>query len=142
VRELLLLVERLRTEQGVTVVLSSHLLHQVQQVCDRIGIFVDGRLRACGTVDELASGLEHRWEFQVGLAGVSDPVSVLRSIGAVSSVARSEGDWLVSAGADIRPVLHQVVTDAGGRLTRLNRRTADLDAIYHRYFGHDDEHDD
>jgi ABC-2 type transport system ATP-binding protein len=141
VRELLLLVERLRTDQGVTVVLSSHLLHQVQQVCDRIGIFVDGRLRACGTVDELASGLEHRWEFQVGLADVSDPVAVLRSIGPVASVARSEGDWLVSAQADIRPVLHQVVTDAGGRLTRLNRRTADLDVIYHRYFGHDDEHD-
>ena len=37
VRELLLLVERLRTDQGVTVLLSSHLLHQVEQVCDRIG---------------------------------------------------------------------------------------------------------
>ena len=48
VRELLLLVERLRTDQGVTVLLSSHLLHQVEQVCDRIGIFVKGRLVAVG----------------------------------------------------------------------------------------------
>ena len=53
VRELLNLVERLRTEQGVTVLLSSHLLHQVEQVCDRIGIFVRGRLVASGTLEEI-----------------------------------------------------------------------------------------
>ena len=58
VRELLALVERLSDEQGVTVILSSHLLHQVEQVCDRIGIFVKGRLVALGTVDELAVELD------------------------------------------------------------------------------------
>src|SRR4029079_4612396 len=60
VRDLLLLVEGLRTEQGVTVLLSSHLLHQVEQVCDRIGIFVRGRLVTVGTVDELAADLDDR----------------------------------------------------------------------------------
>jgi ABC-type uncharacterized transport system ATPase subunit len=34
--------------------LSSHLLSQVQSVCDRIGIFASGRLVGQGTVDELA----------------------------------------------------------------------------------------
>ena len=48
VRELLLLVERLRADQGVTVLLSSHLLHQVEQVCDRIGVFVKGKLVGVG----------------------------------------------------------------------------------------------
>jgi ABC-2 type transport system ATP-binding protein len=146
VRELLLLVERLRSDHGVTVVLSSHLLHQVQQVCDRIGIFVAGRLRACGTIDELASDLDNRWEFRVGLADVAEPVSMLRSIAAVRSVTRSEGGWVVQAESDIRPVLHHAVNDAGGMLTHLSRQTADLDAIYHRYFGDvegaDDDSDD
>ena len=59
VRDLLLMVERLRTEQGVTIVLSSHLLHQVQQVCDRIGIFVKGRLVASGH-DRRARRAAHR----------------------------------------------------------------------------------
>ena len=67
VRELLLLVERLRTEQGVTVLLSSHLLHQVEQVCDRIGIFVQGPARGVGTIDELAAELVERWVFTVGV---------------------------------------------------------------------------
>jgi ABC-2 type transport system ATP-binding protein len=139
VRELLLLVERLRTDQGVTVVLSSHLLHQVQQVCDRIGIFVAGQLRACGSIDELASELDDRWVFTVGLAGISDPVGVLRSVAAVRSVERGDGGWIVNASADIRPVLHPAVTDAGGRIVHLSRHSADLDAIYHRYFGADDD---
>jgi len=139
VRELLLLVERLRTDQGVTVVLSSHLLHQVQQVCDRIGIFVAGRLRACGTIDELASDLDDRWVFTVGLSGIDEPLAVLRGLDGVGSVERGESGWVVHSDVDLRPFLHRAVTDAGGQLTHLTRRSADLDAIYHRYFGGDDD---
>lgn len=57
VEQMLALIRQLRDEQAVTVLLSSHLLHQVQEVCDRVGIFVDGRLRAAGSVDELADHL-------------------------------------------------------------------------------------
>ena len=121
--------------------LSSHLLHQVQQVCDRIGIFVSGRLRACGTIDELASDIDDRWVFRVGIGDVDDPAAVLLGIDGVRSVERNEGLWLVRSDVDLRPVLHEHVTTAGGRLTHLGRQSADLDAIYHRYFGRDDEHD-
>src|SRR3546814_11922983 len=44
VRELLELIRRLSKEEGLTVLLSSHQLHQVQQVCDRVGVFVGGKL--------------------------------------------------------------------------------------------------
>lgn len=138
VRELLLLVERLRSDQGVTVLLSSHLLHQVQQVCDRIGIFVAGKLRACGTVDELAATLDDRWSFSVGMAGVDDARSLLRSVPGVRTVERAEGRWSVGADRDVRADLHAAVVDAGGRFTHLTRDQADLDAIYHRYFQHVD----
>jgi ABC-2 type transport system ATP-binding protein len=134
VRELLLLVERLRSEQGVTVLLCSHLLHQVQQVCDRIGIFVQGRLRACGTVDELATGIDDRWVFSVGVADIDAADNVLRAIPGVRSVQRSEGRWLVQAERDVRSEIHDAVLRAAGRFTHLSREGADLDAIYHRYF--------
>lgn len=54
VEQILELIRQLRDEQDVTVLLSSHLLHQAQEVCDRVGLFVDGRLLAAGSVDELA----------------------------------------------------------------------------------------
>ena len=142
VRDLLLMVERLRTEQGVTIVLSSHLLHQVQQVCDRIGIFVKGRLVASGTIDELAGRLTDRWVFTVGVSDLDDPARVLAAVPGVRSVQRSEGRWNVVGDADVRADIHDAVTSAGGRFTHLSRDAADLDAIYHRYFeGGDDELD-
>ena len=142
VRDLLLMVERLRTEQGVTIVLSSHLLHQVQQVCDRIGIFVKGRLVASGTIDELAGRLTDRWVFTVAVSDLADPAGVLAEVPGVRSVRRSEGRWSVVGDADIRADIHDAVTSHGGRFTHLSRDAADLDAIYHRYFeGGDDDHD-
>ncbi|MGH8048330.1 MAG: ABC transporter ATP-binding protein [Chthoniobacterales bacterium] len=42
-------------ERGMTVLLTSHLLEQVQEVCDRVGIMARGRLLREGTMDELVS---------------------------------------------------------------------------------------
>ena len=53
--EILQLLRDLVRERGVTVLLSSHLLTQVQSVCDRVGIFAAGRLTGLGTVAELAA---------------------------------------------------------------------------------------
>lgn len=54
VADLLALVRRLVAERGIGVLLSSHLLAQVERLCDRVGIFSRGRLVAEGTVAELA----------------------------------------------------------------------------------------
>src|SRR5687768_16948911 len=56
VEDVLKLVRQL-AEDGVAVLLASHLLHQVQQVCDRIGIFVAGQMVAMGPMHELAEQL-------------------------------------------------------------------------------------
>jgi ABC-2 type transport system ATP-binding protein len=108
-------------------------------VCDRIGIFVAGKLRACGTVDELAATLDDRWAFSVGLADVDDARALLTSLKGVKRVDRSEGRWTITADRDVRVPLHDAVSAAGGRFTHLSRDRADLDAIYHRYFGHADD---
>ncbi|MFT3853937.1 MAG: ABC transporter ATP-binding protein [Ilumatobacteraceae bacterium] len=135
VRELLLLVERLRTEQGVTVLLSSHLLHQVEQVCDRIGVFSHGKLVAAGTIDELAATIVGRWSFTVGLDGADDPAGELRSVAGVTEVRRGDAGWAVTADRDVRADVVELVQRNGARLTHLSRDGADLDAIYHRYLG-------
>jgi len=48
------MIKRLSRERHITVILSSHLLHQVQRICDRVGIMLQGRLVGAGTIDELA----------------------------------------------------------------------------------------
>jgi ABC-2 type transport system ATP-binding protein len=54
VAELLSLIRALVRDRGLAVLLSSHLLSQVEQLCDRVGIFSYGRLIAEGRVVELA----------------------------------------------------------------------------------------
>jgi len=54
VREFLALIAELRDEHGLTVLFSSHNLHQVAQICDRVGIYSKGRLVACGDAGSLS----------------------------------------------------------------------------------------
>ncbi len=53
-RELMLLIRELAQKEKRTILISSHQLYQVQQICDRVGLFVDGKLVACGTIEDLA----------------------------------------------------------------------------------------
>ncbi len=57
VKAFLELIVELSREQGITVLFSSHHLHQVQQVCDRVGLFVGGKLLATGDIQSLAGRL-------------------------------------------------------------------------------------
>src|SRR5699024_12014859 len=57
VREFIKMIRQLNEEKNITGLLSSHHSHQAQQVCDRVGIIVDGKLLAKGNLKELASTL-------------------------------------------------------------------------------------
>lgn len=48
------LIESLNKNQGITVVLSSHDLHQVQKISHRVGIMIQGKMVAEGSIDSLA----------------------------------------------------------------------------------------
>jgi len=47
-------IRSLSREENISVLLCSHLLHQAQEVCDRVGILNEGKLVAKGTIEELA----------------------------------------------------------------------------------------
>ncbi|MGH2446214.1 MAG: ABC transporter ATP-binding protein, partial [Candidatus Limnocylindria bacterium] len=55
VAQLLALIQRFVAQRGLGVLLSSHLLEQVERLCDRIGVFSRGRLVAEGTIAELSA---------------------------------------------------------------------------------------
>src|SRR4051794_8387329 len=69
VEELLALLRRLVLERNLTVLLSSHILGQVQSLCDRVGFFSAGRLVAAGPLDELARGTDRTIQLEVGVEG-------------------------------------------------------------------------
>ncbi|MGA9997341.1 MAG: ABC transporter ATP-binding protein [Pyrinomonadaceae bacterium] len=53
IHEMRLLIRRLRDERGLTIMLSSHLLYEVEQICNRIAIINEGRLLYQGEIEKL-----------------------------------------------------------------------------------------
>ena len=49
-------LQELRSE-GRTIILSTHIFSLVERLCDRVGVIIDGRLTACGTLQEVCDGL-------------------------------------------------------------------------------------
>ena len=151
VRELLTLIRELSRTEGLTVLLSSHHLHQVQQICDRVGLFVRGKLIASGDIESLSRQLDGAPTHQVELDVVpaSDALEeTLRGLEGVTAVSRKEADQLaaVNAGAqtpvtlvvssetELTAELANVVVRADARLLGLRPHRYGLDDIYHRYF--------
>jgi ABC-2 type transport system ATP-binding protein len=138
--ETLELVRELAHDQGVAVLLSSHLLHQVQQVCDRIAIFVAGDVVAMGTVAELAQRQETgaHVTIQVGADGAPEDVaSTLRAVPGVATVEEDEHDrrlWNVTGEPAIRARVAQGLVAAGHTPWHLRSRGMELGEIYERYF--------
>jgi ABC-2 type transport system ATP-binding protein len=133
VAHMLQLIRGIAAQRGVTVLLSSHLLGQVQAICDRIGIFVGGRLVACGTIDELGAAHGGRLVVEVEAAG-GDPEPVLRALPEVVRVHRDGHRLLLGAQRDIRAEVAQALTAEGLIPVHLRLRAEELGEIYHRYF--------
>jgi ABC-2 type transport system ATP-binding protein len=137
VEELLALLRRLVRERQLTVLLSSHILGQVQSLCDRVGFFSEGRLVAAGPLDELAAGGDRAFEFEVGVAG--DPAAVENIAPGIPGVLRiapndrDERFRVVVADRDVAAPLSAALASAGHSLTHLRRRGDDLLELYRRY---------
>jgi len=138
IEEILRLIARLAAEERVTVLISSHLLHQVQRVCNRVGIFVGGRLIAAGTVDELSRQLARSAPFVVTVeVQDGDPGRVESVLGRVEGVAEVERDgtaWRVHCREDVRSAIARALVDNGLALVRLSAHTYGLDDVYRSYF--------
>lgn len=134
--EFLNIVQHLKA-QGISVLLSSHQLHQVQAVCDRVGLFHKGRMVLEGTVPELARKvLGGAYRVRVQAKGDGDAIErALRDVKGVAAVKRESGDWYeVEAARDLRPEVARAVVQAGGQLYSLDVEEPNLDEIYTRYF--------
>jgi ABC-2 type transport system ATP-binding protein len=124
--------------EGVTVLITSHLLDQVQRTCDRVALFRDGKILVMGTVPELARqvlGAGFVVDVEAAAAPGKDLVSRLSAIAGVLSVQQTaEGIYRLTADHDVRAEAARVVVAADGALTRLSVDDPSLDSIYTRFF--------
>ena len=133
-QELLTLIGELRAD-GITILLSSHLLGLVESICDRVALFRKGKIGLVGSVGDLARQVlggayiveveAEGIDLRAALAGVNGIVGVTPMTASVSRV---------DADRDLRPEIAQRVIGAGGALRNMAIRRAGLDEVYVRYF--------
>jgi len=132
--ELLAIIRGFKAE-GVSVLLSSHLLDRVQSVCDRVALFNGGRIALMGTVPELGRevlGGGYVVDIEADGAGLAERLTLIPG---VSGVERTGiGKLRLHADRDVRPEAAVEVVAMQGRLKYLGVQEPSLDAIYTRYF--------
>ena len=133
--EFLDLIGELKAE-GVTVLLSSHLLDQVQRLCNRVALFQAGRIVLMGPVADLArqvlgAGFVVEVEAADG-AGLARRLATIPGVSNVETLA--EDRFRMTADRDVRPDAARAVVAANGSLRRLSVDEPSLEAIYARYF--------
>lgn len=137
VLELLDLITSMSREQGITVLVSSHQLHYIQRICDRVGIMSRGQLVAQGTIDELAhqagEGDEIVIELEVG--HVSDGLQeALKATPGVKEVSVRGNVLAVECQREARAHLVEAAIRHGDSLLSLRSADSVLENIYLRYF--------
>lgn len=149
VKKFLQLIVRLSRKKGITVLFSSHHLHQIQQVCDRVGIFVKGKMLAEGKISSLAQQLFSKNAFtlegSVSTVGQEDNSSLslkelvqkMNSIPEVVHIGMKDSRFVVESHKDVSAELSRMVVQSGYGLNFLIKKEYGLDDIYHQYFQED-----
>jgi ABC-2 type transport system ATP-binding protein len=131
------LITGLSRERGLTVLLSSHMLHQVQQMCHRVGIIVKGKMIVQGEVDKLGSAVfeERQWNFLIEVDGRTDGIeTALRSLTGVAAVEPRSRGWFLRCTRDVRREVVSLVVTKGLSLLQLRTEDTTLEEIYLKYF--------
>jgi ABC-2 type transport system ATP-binding protein len=124
--------------EGVTILITSHLLDQVQRLCDRVALFSGGKILVMGTVPELARqvlGAGFVVDVEAAAAPGKELAARLGAIPGVLSVQQTaDANYRLTADHDVRAEAARAVVAADGALTRLSVDSPSLDAIYTRFF--------
>ncbi len=126
-REIRELIKSLSKEQGMTIFLSSHLLNEVQQICNRVAIINNGKSVLQGEVKELLSS-NATWQLEV-----SDPskaVNIIRAAGLGTLVSQDGNIIRIKLQKNNSAELNSILVQSGIQVSELQKVTISLEELY------------
>lgn len=131
------LIKSLNREHNLTVLLSSHQLQQVQQICSRVGIIVKGKLIVQGRMDELGRAIlkERQWNFLLEVGGAADGLeNDLRTIDGIAEIETRSHGLFLRCTKDVRADVVSLLARRSLPLLQLRSEDPTLEEIYLKYF--------
>jgi len=129
VRELLKALK----DMGKTILISSHILHELSQLCTRIGIIETGEMVAQGSLDDIFRQLQLRRVVHIRTespdAGLADRI---RAIPGVDSLDEQVDRWAIRLQEEILSVadFHQALVEHQARLTMYQPEAMDMETAF------------
>jgi ABC-2 type transport system ATP-binding protein len=128
IREMRDLMRRL-AESGMTVVLSSHILGEVQQICDSVTIISLGRRVAAGSVAEVLAR-HSTGSVRVAFESPEDIPAAAELLARAGMQVTPAFDHLMLAGIDRPAQVNRLLTEQGLYASELTSMTADLESVF------------
>lgn len=134
IRELIL---RLNREQGLTVFLSSHLLHEVQLTCSRVGMMNHGKLLFTDTIDNLTeklTGIEgNRIELKLHIT-TPELLDELETLEGVTSVTQEQDRVYVNMARNVTEEISRTIVKHGALILLMKPQEYTLEEIFMKYY--------
>jgi ABC-2 type transport system ATP-binding protein len=117
--------------QGRTVILSSHLMAEVQEICDRVAVIADGRVVAEATVEDLRGGTS----LLVAAHPTDRATSVLRDLAVVDGVRRDGPDLRIDVDPRHTATVVRALVTSGVDITQVRRDERQLEDVFFEITG-------
>ncbi|MCK4862686.1 MAG: ABC transporter ATP-binding protein [Dehalococcoidales bacterium] len=124
-------------KMGITVLLSSHQLYQVQRVCQSVGILSKGKMVIEGSIDELGREAMAGGRFMIEVETAEPKAGLVDIIKKIEGVEKIEADGTIlkiSTDSDLRSQISKAVVDNDALLVQMKVHEFSLDDIYMKYF--------
>ncbi|MDR6226377.1 ABC transporter ATP-binding protein [Desmospora profundinema] len=129
IREMRRFIQRLAKEQGISVFISSHILHEVQLLCDRVAIISKGKVVRTGPVSQLLEG-ESPVEWRVH--PTEKGVEIFRSLPAVTALESLSDSGVIRTHLpeDSIADVNRALLEAGVQVTEIRRKHPTLEDVF------------
>ena len=131
------------SKNGTTIFFSSHILSDVQDIADKIGILNKGRLLKMGSLDELKSEFFQTGEIEIWFSHIAEEWKNLNSIRGITKIEQKEPDKLIVStekAADLDEISHKILKqliEQGCHIRSFKPIIPNLDDVYLKYIRED-----
>lgn len=125
-----------RLSQNSTILFSTHILSEVEALCDRVIILLNGEIRADARLSELASSANAILVLQDTVAGVEGALQGIAGVDALEPTKSIDGfpafRIMAKDDADLTPAIFQLAQENGWPLRELRRDVQTLETVFNR----------